>query len=63
MTTTTVRVVGPKDGKAGSIGALGVRFLISGLESGGGFALVEHPMPPRTLGAPMHRHANAPACQ
>jgi mannose-6-phosphate isomerase-like protein (cupin superfamily) len=58
MTTTTVRVVGPKDGKAGSIGALGVRFLISGLESGGGFALVEHPMPPRTLGTPMHRHAN-----
>ncbi len=56
MTTTTVRVVGPKDGKAGSLGAIGVRFLISGLESGGGFSLVEHPMPSRSLAAPMHRH-------
>ncbi len=27
-------------------------------ESGGGFSLVEHPIPPRTLVAPMHRHAN-----
>lgn len=24
----------------------------------GGFALVEHPIAPRTLAAPMHRHAN-----
>jgi mannose-6-phosphate isomerase-like protein (cupin superfamily) len=27
-------------------------------ESGGGFSLVEHPIPPRTLVAPLHRHAN-----
>jgi mannose-6-phosphate isomerase-like protein (cupin superfamily) len=30
--------------------------MIRGLESGGGFALVEHPMPPRALAAPLHRH-------
>jgi mannose-6-phosphate isomerase-like protein (cupin superfamily) len=26
-------------------------------ESGGGFSLVEHPIPPRTLAAPLHRHS------
>jgi len=57
MTTTTLRVVGPKDGKAGSILALGVRFMVSGIESGGGFSLVEHPLPPRALAAPLHRHS------
>jgi mannose-6-phosphate isomerase-like protein (cupin superfamily) len=36
---------------------MGVRFMVSGDESGGGFALVEHPMPPRALGAPLHRHS------
>jgi hypothetical protein len=27
-------------------------------ESGGGFSLVEHPIPPRPLATPLHRHAN-----
>ena len=31
--------------------------MIGGDESGGGFALVEHPMPPRGLAAPLHRHS------
>ena len=35
---------------------MGVRFMIDGADSGGGFALVEHPMPPRALAAPLHRH-------
>jgi mannose-6-phosphate isomerase-like protein (cupin superfamily) len=30
--------------------------MIRGVESGGGFSLVEHPMPPRALAAPLHRH-------
>jgi len=34
-----------------------VRFMINGEDSGGGFSLVEHPIPPRTLGAPLHRHS------
>jgi mannose-6-phosphate isomerase-like protein (cupin superfamily) len=50
------KVVGPNDGKAGSLGSIGVRFMIDGDESGGGFSLVEHPMPPRALAAPLHRH-------
>ena len=31
--------------------------MIDGAESGGGFSLVEHPMPPRKLAAPLHRHS------
>jgi mannose-6-phosphate isomerase-like protein (cupin superfamily) len=57
MATTATRIVGPRDGKLGKLGGIGVRFMISGAESGGGFALVEHPMEPRALAAPMHRHS------
>lgn len=31
--------------------------MIDGLESGGGFSLVEHPMSARALAAPLHRHS------
>ena len=51
------RVLGPNDGKAGLLGVMGVRFMIDGSESGGGFSLVEHPLPPRALAAPLHRHS------
>jgi quercetin dioxygenase-like cupin family protein len=51
------RILGPTDGEAGFLGSIGVRFLIDGLDSGGGFSLVEHPMSPRALGAPLHRHS------
>jgi mannose-6-phosphate isomerase-like protein (cupin superfamily) len=53
---TAVKVVGPEDGKAGFLGSIGVRFMIDGDEAGGGFSLVEHPMSPRALAAPLHRH-------
>jgi len=33
---------------------LGTRYLLEGE----GFALVEHTLPPRALGSPLHRHAN-----
>src|SRR4029450_11647827 len=33
-----------------------VRFLIEGAEAGRRFSLVEHPMSPRALAAPLHRH-------
>ena len=49
-------VIGPNDGKAGFLGSIGVRFMIDGEEAGGDFSLVEHPMPPRALAAPLHRH-------
>jgi quercetin dioxygenase-like cupin family protein len=56
LQTTGAKVVGPGDGKAGTLGTIGVRFMVDGDESGGGFSLVEHPMAPRTLAAPLHRH-------
>ena len=36
---------------------MGVRFMVKGDESGAGFALVEHPLGPHSLGAPLHRHS------
>jgi mannose-6-phosphate isomerase-like protein (cupin superfamily) len=38
--------------------ALGVRFMLEGEATGGGFSLVEHPLPARALGAPLHTHRN-----
>src|SRR5207245_11375911 len=56
MLTLPTRVLGPQDGKAGFLGSIGVRFMIDGETTGGGFALVEHPMSARALAAPLHRH-------
>jgi mannose-6-phosphate isomerase-like protein (cupin superfamily) len=49
-------VVGPNDGKAGFLGSIGVRFMVDGEKAAERFSLVEHPMPPRALAAPLHRH-------
>jgi mannose-6-phosphate isomerase-like protein (cupin superfamily) len=51
------RIVGPTDGKQIDLRSLGVRFMVWAEESGGGFSLVEHPIPPRALCAPLHRHS------
>jgi mannose-6-phosphate isomerase-like protein (cupin superfamily) len=56
--TARAKVVGPRDGKAGFLGSIGVRFMIDGEETAGGFSLVEHPMGPRALAAPLHRHTH-----
>src|SRR5437763_814512 len=56
MQATAARVLGPKDGNAGFLGSIGVRFMIDGSESDERFSLVEHPMSPRALAAPLHRH-------
>ena len=55
METTAARVLGPNDGKTGSLGTIAVRFMIDGQDAGERFALVEHPMAPRALAAPLHR--------
>ena len=52
------QLIGPDDGAAVQFGGLGARFMIDGETSGGGFSLVEHPIAPRSLAAPLHRHAN-----
>lgn len=56
--TTSNSVLGPTDGESVDLGGLGVRFMIDSARAGGGFSLVEHPIAPRTLAAPMHRHEN-----
>src|SRR5262245_2404583 len=50
------RQIGPDEGEYTDLGAVGVRFMIWTEESGGGFSLVEHPIRPRHLCAPLHRH-------
>ena len=57
MEATTAKVVGPRDGRAGFLGSIGVRFMIGGEEADERFSLVEHPMSPRALAAPLHRHS------
>ena len=54
----TATIVGPQDGKAGHLGGIGVRFMAWAAQTGGGFSLVEHPMAPRALAAPLHRHTH-----
>ena len=51
-----VKVVGPDNGREGFLGSIGVRFMIDGAEASERFSLVEHPMSPRSLAAPVHRH-------
>jgi quercetin dioxygenase-like cupin family protein len=53
---TKAKVVGPRDGIAGFLGTIGVRFMIDGPEAGQRFSLVEHPMSARALAAPLHKH-------
>ena len=55
-TAAASKVVGPKDGREGFLGSIGVRFMIDGSEAGERLSLVEHPMSPRALAAPLHRH-------
>jgi quercetin dioxygenase-like cupin family protein len=50
------RVLSPDEGETVWLRKLGIRFMIGGEETRGNFALVEHPIEPRALAAPMHTH-------
>ena len=54
--TTGAKIVTPHEARDGFLGSIGVRFLIDGHEAGNRFSLVEHPMSPRALAAPLHLH-------
>ena len=58
MAAAVRHVLGSNEGETVHLLALGVRFMIDGETTGGRFSLVEHPMPPRSLGAPVHTHKN-----
>ena len=51
------RKIGPAEGKLVDIQSAGVRFMAWSEETGGGFSLVEHPIPPHGLVAPLHKHS------
>ena len=55
--TTGPRLLGPAEGRIGFLGSIGVRFMIDSAEADERFSLVEHPMSPRALAAPLHRHS------
>ena len=50
-------IVAPDGGKLVELGAIGARMMAWAEETGGGFSVLEHPMPPRALGAPLHKHS------
>jgi mannose-6-phosphate isomerase-like protein (cupin superfamily) len=50
-------VVKPGEGRSVSLGGMGVVFKVSGADTGGAFAIVEHPIEPGRLVLPhVHRH-------
>jgi len=53
---TKPKLVGPQDGRLGFLGSIGSRHMIDGDETDQRFSLVEHPMSPRALAAPLHVH-------
>jgi mannose-6-phosphate isomerase-like protein (cupin superfamily) len=56
LTTAAPRIISPSEGAEGFLGSIGVRFLIDGNDAAERFSLVEHPMSPRALAAPLHLH-------
>src|SRR5262245_64082686 len=56
LTATAPRLVLPDNGRDGFLGSIGVRFMVDGPEAEERFSLVEHPMSPRALAAPLHLH-------
>jgi quercetin dioxygenase-like cupin family protein len=54
-------VVPPEQGKSLSLGGLGVIYKISGEETGGAFAIVEHPIEPGRM-VPAHTHSREDEC-
>jgi len=63
MQTIYGRVLGPAEGKAGFLGSIGVRFMIDGETTGGGFSLVEHPMSARALAAGLEDEIAGPGLE
>jgi mannose-6-phosphate isomerase-like protein (cupin superfamily) len=58
MTEIERFAIQPTEGESFDFGSLGVVWKIEGAESEGRFSVIEHPIPPRTLAAPLHFHRN-----
>jgi mannose-6-phosphate isomerase-like protein (cupin superfamily) len=55
-TTAAPTIIGPTDGESVTLQTIGVRFMIPAADTDSRLSLVEHPIPPRALAAPLHRH-------
>ena len=55
-TTAAPTIIGPTDGESVTLQTVGVRFMIDPADTDTRFSLIEHPIPPRALAAPLHRH-------
>ena len=49
-------LVEAREGEAVSLGGLGVVYKVGGRDTGGAYAIVEHPLEPGALAAPPHTH-------
>src|SRR3954454_16005434 len=58
MQATTQLLLGADEGDTVNLFALGVRYMVESEATDGRFSLVEHPLPPRSLGSPVHTHRN-----
>lgn len=50
-------IVPPDAGEMVWLMGLGARYIISGERTGGGVSVVEHPIKPKSLAAPLHTHS------
>lgn len=57
-TAPTNQVLGPDQGESVYFMGLGVRFMIDAETARDGFSMIEHPIDPKSLAAPLHRHEN-----
>ena len=53
----TSLLAGPDAGTTVRFGGFSARYVVSAEQTDGAFALIEHELAPRQLGAPMHTHA------
>src|SRR3954469_17315890 len=52
----TAHLIGASEGRQVRFQGFGTRYVVEAEQTGGAFAVVEHELAPRTLGAPMHTH-------
>ncbi|WP_210239107.1 MULTISPECIES: cupin domain-containing protein [unclassified Mesorhizobium] len=55
---TARNVLGPDEGQLVYLFALSARYMIDGNTTNRAFSLIEHRLPARALGAPLHTHRN-----
>jgi len=51
-----VKMIKPGSGESFDFGGLGVEWKIDGIDAGDRFSVVHHPIAPRALASPLHRH-------